>query len=203
MAKYLPQGYIDCALGIERAADPDPYSITFGCEIQAPPWTQDNNDDLYDRLCSVLGPGLWDEEKLVSLRSKVGSDGEGPLFETTGAFPGLRSNEPPAPNTAILVSKSTGRGGRYNRGRMFFPSCNANSVLPNGTLSPGEVTFFQNIFDQMLEVCQGVVGSPPVNVSDMVLVHSPRSGDATPTPSAVTVLTVENMVATQRRRLRS
>lgn len=203
MAKYLPPGYIDCALGIDRGTDPDPYSITFGCEIDTPPWSQDDNDDLFDRITIVLDGALWDGSDLVSLRTKVGSDGEGPLFESTGTVPGVRADDPPAPNTALLVRKVTGLGGRYNRGRMFWPSLNADSIDTSGGVSAGEVSFHQALFDDFLEVCQGVTGTPPVNVSDMVLIHSPRSGEATPTPSAVTALIVEDMVATQRRRLRS
>lgn len=203
MAKYLPQGYIDCALGIQRDDDPDPYSITFGAEIETPPWTQQNNDDLYDRLTVAMQGILNDHSTFTNLTTKVGSDGEGPLIESTGLVAGLRNVASSAPNVSILVRKSTGLGGRYNRGRNYWPSFDRTFVLSNGTVSPGEVTLLQAGFDAMLEVLGGAVGTPPVNLTNMSLIHSPRAAEATPTPTPITALIVENLVATQRRRLRN
>jgi hypothetical protein len=203
MAKYLPPGYLDCALGIQRDDDPDPYSITFGAEIDTTPWTQANNDELATSCTNVLLAILSDASQFTSLSTKVGSDGEGPIFESTIDEVGLRSGDLGTPNTASLWRKNTGLGGRHNRGRWYWPSVPQSNMTASGIMTQGETDFEQDFAGYFLDVLQGTDGSNPTNTSNLVLIHSPRSGEATPTPTAVTTFVVQRLLATQRRRLRS
>lgn len=202
MAKYLPPGYIDCTLVMSRDTDPDPYSITFGVEIKTPPWTQSDNDDLADAVRDALSTITSNQTTMLRFTSKVGSDGEGPIIESTINQDGTRVGALAVQNTAILVRKITGLGGRYNRGRFYFPDVIESNVLQNGEVEASERATLQPNFNTLLDVCRGVGAGVGLNTSNMVLIHNPRPGEATPTPTPVSSLLVDQFAATQRRRLR-
>lgn len=202
MPKYLPAGYIDCTLVLSRDTDPDPYSITWGCEIRTPPWSQEDNDNLaqaaYDALSSITS----NQTTFERLSCKVGSDGEGPIFESPILQDGTRVGALAVQNTAVLVRKITGLGGRYNRGRFYFPDVIESNVLQNGELEASERATLRPNFESLLAACRGEAPYAEVNCSDMVLIHNPRPGENTPTPTRVQSVLVDQFVATQRRRLR-
>jgi hypothetical protein len=106
------------------------------------------------------------------------------------------------PNVALLVKKATAFGGRRNRGRMFLPWClDGTSINEGGTVAPAGVTAIQALVNAWLADLTAVnvpmiianrvfnTPLPPHHVVDIDAGH------------VVTSLTVENLVATQRRRL--
>lgn len=106
---------------------------------------------------------------------------------TTGALP----------STAVLVRKATGFIGKQNRGRMYVPGLLTDAqVDEGGVITSSEVTGLQGAFT-------GFLADLDTLDIPMVIIHkAPKSGGEPSAPTGVTSLTVEPIVATQRRRLR-
>lgn len=99
-----------------------------------------------------------------------------------------------SPNTAVLVSKVTGVGGRRNKGRMFLPGLLANSdVGETGLLGGAQLTAIQADVNDWFDVLE-------TNATPMYILHNDPPVGVTPT--LVSALTVEPLAATQRRRMR-
>jgi len=94
-------------------------------------------------------------------------------------------------NGALLVRKSTALGGRSNRGRYYIPwSLQESDVSDVGTIAGGTQSDWQDLQDDFLASL--VAADVP-----MQLLHS-GAGD----PATVVSLSVQGVIATQRRRLR-
>lgn len=121
-------------------------------------------------------------------------DDAGPL---TAEFPGLvdgsRAGQAITPNVAMLIRKVTASGGRRNRGRIFTPP---TYVLESEVDIAGLIN----------ATPRGVLGTMWNGVrTDMATAGFPWvifHGAAPFTPTPVTNLVTDSIVATQRRRLR-
>lgn len=105
-------------------------------------------------------------------------------------------NVTPLPsNCAYLVRKSTGQGGRRNRGRMFLPpfmDIEAN-VSPTGSILGSFVALQARLDTFYNNLTTDVDGDALVPV----LFHSDGSS-----PTVITGLALQNIIATQRTRMR-
>jgi hypothetical protein len=104
------------------------------------------------------------------------------------------AGEFPPPNCSLLVRKNTGRAGRKERGRMYWPlfSILDADVDDTGIIDPtvlGVITGNIADFKEQLDL------SPFVD--DIVLLH-----ESAETPTVVISWGVESLLGTQRRRLR-
>jgi hypothetical protein len=120
-------------------------------------------------------------------------DESGPLFyELAVNSLGTAVGETPPPNVTLLVRKGTALGGRKNRGRIFAPAAliSESQIDKTGVVDPTYQGIVQDYWDNFLEA----MGASDV---PMVLLHSTPG-----LPTPVSSVTLENMVATQRRRLR-
>jgi len=109
--------------------------------------------------------------------------------QSAGSNPG---NSAPS-NTAWLVTKTPGVGGRRKRGRMFIPGIPEGDVDPGGFIVPGRVEDLQDQFDTISEA---LAEPSPIANWDLCVIHS--NG----THSVFDTFQVEGQVATQRRRMR-
>lgn len=105
--------------------------------------------------------------------------------------PGTQGGDAISPQVALLVSKTSGLAGRSNRGRMYIPGQSESNVDGAGTVLSTFRTTAQGAMDTFL-------GDLDTLETPMVILHN----DPADTPTVVTALTVQNKVATQRRRLR-
>ena len=97
------------------------------------------------------------------------------------------------PNTALLVRKLTGLGGRRNRGRMFIPGVPNTNVTSAGAIGGATLPTYQTAIDAARTA---VVAT--AEVTAVALFH-----DSAPfAPTTITTLEAQALVATQRRRLR-
>lgn len=97
------------------------------------------------------------------------------------------------PNCSFLVTKRSTAGGRRGRGRMFLPPIMMGETLVNEAGAVQDSTnleIYQGYWDDALAAVQAS-DFPPV------LLHTDGS-----TPSPITALTIQRLIATQRRRLR-
>jgi len=119
--------------------------------------------------------------------------GDIPISSTDAARTGGDPDAPVPQNTAVLVQKLSGLGGRRNRGRFYVPGISVldigNTGIINGTPLAAWGTAVNNF---LLGIESGSF------MDSAVIFHS----SAPLTPTVVTDLNVDPVVATQRRRLR-
>lgn len=96
------------------------------------------------------------------------------------------------PNCSWLVKKSTGLGGRNNRGRMYWPPSplNETNVDSAGNINGTLVGILQGRMDNLLDFMSAAT-------FELFLFHSVAFA-----PTQITGFSVESQIATQRRRLR-
>lgn len=118
-----------------------------------------------------------------------------PLLLTSAVFSAgtMAQNSLPA-NVAVLVTKITAKGGRRNRGRLYFPwLLTSTPVNEAGIISSSSVTVIQTALN-------GFMTGLGTNSTPMVINHS-LGKSAVPSATPVTALIVSNLIGTQRRRL--
>ncbi len=101
-------------------------------------------------------------------------------------------------NTAYLVKKLTGLGGKTNQGRFFLPGVPASIVDAAGKIPQENLNGVQGVVNAYFNAVNA-----PVNVIRFVLLHGTRA-TAVPggPPTTVNGLALQNQVATQRQRMR-
>jgi hypothetical protein len=131
-----------------------------------------------------------------AVRVSLGTDGTGDLVYvlTTTVNGGASITNALPPNCAVLIHKSTARGGRRGRGRMYLPwtvlEANVDEV---GVLTSTVITS-HNAAVSSWQAALSSGGNP------LVLLHAPGK-TATPAPDPVTSMSCDRLIATQRRRL--
>lgn len=113
----------------------------------------------------------------------------------------------PPPQVAVLVKKLTPFGGKRNRGRLYMPFwVTSGAVSENGTITGGDVTTKQtrmaSFLAGMADISIGGIALVMV-IANKTINHAvtPPAVTAITTGPDVTALSVESLVATQRRRL--
>ncbi len=124
---------------------------------------------------------------------------------TGAAVAGTYANAMPPSQVAVLVKKGSGLGGRKNRGRTYFPWFIAESDVDNvGHITGGVVTTLQALMTGFIGDMGATYGTPMV-ISNKTLAIDIVTGKPYVTAITrgplVTSYTVEDIVATQRRRL--
>lgn len=124
------------------------------------------------------------------------------LGEKVGTSTGTLSGQLYAANSAALVRKSTGRAGRKHRGRFYLPWCLLETAVDEKGMFTGAswtalntacTSFFNHI----------KTGSAPATAgADMFILHDDLAKPPIPPPTEITALVLDNMIATQRRRMR-
>lgn len=203
MPLVIPTGFAQASIQIRMDGDPDPWYITHGVDVSAA-----GGD--YSEVASTIA-GAWTENILAQLPTsartsgiqlQVGQDGPDNL---TLFFPkdipgGSTGNKLPQ-NCAALVTKVTERPGRTGKGRVFIPSLlNETDVSNIGVISPSTLTGLQGDLDAVLAFL--ATPEPGFDVpAPMVLLHNAAVPGGT-TPTIVSGLQIQAVIATQRRRLR-
>lgn len=108
---------------------------------------------------------------------------------------GGASHPPATPNVAFLLRKRTGAGGRANRGRMYMPGVSEQDVDGVGKVVPSKLTEWANAL-QAWGIERNTLHFRPY------VLHSPNKLGITPPPTLITIIGCDDVVATQRRRLR-
>jgi hypothetical protein len=187
----IPAGYAQVGIPMRHDGLSHVAFVTFGVQDQVPsanptelaetiwtPWN-DNMVPITDTNVSV-GP--------VHVQVNYGAgtlSGDG----TSTAVGGSADNRPP-PQVCWLGSKHSLEPGRSGRGRMYMPfSVTDDSVDEVGVISGGTVDSFQAAVDALISDLSAAE-------VPMVILHN-----AAGTPAPVVSITVQSLVATQRRRV--
>jgi len=164
-------------------------------------------------VLAALADGWWSTNVLpqqsykvsmLGTHVKVGPDDTGPFADFSDPGVGGLASEAESSQVSIIAQKVTGVGGRWNRGRMYIPGAASAFVNDGGVLDGSYLTdwggamgdFLANIADDSYVM---VVLHSLYSTHNKVKVPNPHLASA---PAAVTAITVESVVATQRRRLR-
>lgn len=138
---------------------------------------------------------LGDDFTLTTIEVKFGPVPGGSEFELAVNKIGDRSTTSlSSPASCVLVRKGSALSGRQNRGRMYLPGMLIDAdILDNGGVGSSRVTALQTVFTTFLADLIATTA-----VVEMVILHT----DPLLTPTVVNTLTVDAMIASQRRRLR-
>jgi len=191
---FIPSGYGEATLEI-RGGPSDPINIVFGYEFgiinQTP---NENAQNCYESFFG--GSNIWSRMvgPLVGTKCTVNENhsgttltGEYALTTPTGS-PGLLALPP---NNAVLIRKVTSQGGRQGTGRMYVPGQIETEVDSLGLIGAASLANVQ-------AGATGMHGDLEANAIPMYLLHAV----AGPSPVLVTALSVQPLIATQRRRIR-
>lgn len=188
----VPVGFGEVTARINLTGDPEEMNVVFGFEVESAPWSQSKTDTLSGTIATYFKPLLASTATFQGIRCKIGNDGGPLLFESvSGAGVGTSSTNCLPQNCAWLVRKSTGLGGRANMGRMFIPGVPEAATNNAGVIDSTALTSAQTGMNSFLSELD-------TEGSRMVLLHSSSLN----TPDTVVALIVDDVIATQRRRLR-
>jgi hypothetical protein len=192
----IPVGSCEVWFGYRTTGDPDLMYTHLAYDLtDAPDQTSvDAGFAQFNTLFRVQVNSDWTLEGHFIL---VGSDPGTVRWDYGGAAVAGNSGLATVPqNTAWLVKKISGLGGRRNRGRMYFPGVSESVVDNKGELTSGQITALNTLVGSLK--VGGSVHTAFGFLGQMQILHETGSQ----TPTEVTDLVVQKVVATQRRRLR-
>jgi hypothetical protein len=202
MALIIPPGYAHVLVPFQHAQLARAAVITWGIDVDAAggDYVQVAND----MVEAAMAPWFQHIDNQVTVGPatlRVGQDGGDPLsVEGSYSEAGDESAAMSPPNTALLVKKQTGTGGRRGRGRLYMPwTVQEGATNDVGIIDPTSLAARQTSADVMLaELATPVVGQYS---TPMVLLHDSSGAGTEPAPSVVTALVCDALIANQRRRL--
>lgn len=138
-----------------------------------------------------IRPHATNQTTMSGILVKCGPNDTGASGEQVYGSTGLKIAGDVMPNVALLVKKNTLLGGRKGRGRFYWPILGEVNIDNGGYIVDGFRQEMQDAFDSFLQA----LADPQ---HGMFLLHN----DVGVAPSRVTKLSVDGLIATQRRRLR-
>lgn len=203
MPTVIPVGYAQAVLSFSYSTDVEPMAVTFGVKVDpllTPPEANQiagainaQWDATVQPLVSVDVTHLhtdvrWQFDALPA----PPVEGTNPSGTVGGAAGALIPQ-----NTAYLVHKRTSVAGRSGRGRLYIPGVQEGNVSTVGRVADATVSAWNVALQTFLEDVK-VTGI----IDELVILHSTPGAYALDTPAVITSLTMDPVVATQRRRLR-
>lgn len=186
----IPTGYAHIQHRFTGSGLPRGAAVTYGIKLNGGSWDPGDAGLLHGHFADDIMPFLTNDVTLTETLMKAGPNEDGPFTVFSDPTVGGIDATSFPPNTAILVEKRTALGGRKNRGRMYLPGVSEGlyddagdmGATSAGTWNTRLATWLASIESEVLQ---------------MVILHNDSS-----TPTVVTSLQVDQVAATQRRRLR-
>lgn len=190
----IPNGAAQVNLKFTGAAVPRGAQCTFGVvgtEVDDP-------EEIATLVSAAVGTSALignctPQLTMSSILVKMGPNETGPMAEIATNAIGGAAGEAVPPNTAVLFRKQTVQGGRRGSGRLFLPA------IPEAAVSAGGM-ITQQYTQDLGTAAQKLLDELADHMIPMLLLHSTEGIGSL--PLAVTKLSVQSKVATQRRRLR-
>lgn len=210
MSKVYLDGYVEAWVGFSLTGDPEVMYSAIGL-VNTVDWTYTNfgvsaaNDILtacYDNLSPFVPSAYTLNQSFILVgRGQNATDDIPPLkYSATiapvaGTHAGATDSLPQ--NNAWLVRKNVTDG---KPGRMFIPGVDETKVSNTGTINNTEAGLRQSNLTQLQVDLEAVVVNGATGVVAMMSKNrAPLVGYS---PKEITNLTLDNVIATQRRRLR-
>lgn len=204
MALLIPVGFAHAVYEFRLTDDPEPIVTTMGHDltgVSGGDYTEVANR-LFNAFFDSFETTINNAYALTGVSLYVGQDGGPPaVFESTEAeAPFTLTGNALPQNCAVLMRKRTSLAGRRGRGRCYIPGILEASVDSKGLIAPASVDAWQASADQWMDWLDGTepgsVAYPPV-----VLHRSEGIGEEPP-PTPVLLFQIDEILATQRQRLR-
>lgn len=201
MPLVIPPGFAQVGIEFRNTGDPDPWYITFGIDVSAAAsaW-----EEVAISISSGWGNFLLEEmstdTSLTGVQLRIGQDGGSPLtLFFPFNYPGSATGQKLPQNCALLVTKVTSLPGRVGKGRFFVPNILSDGSVNNvGVIQTTDLAALQGLMDTFYSWV--VVGDPAPPLPIVLLHNNTAPGD--PPPTVVDRLLLNQVIATQRRRLR-
>lgn len=191
---------------------PDPGELVIPAGFVQMSFIHQQNDTLRPGICT-LGAATTDLDALSDIADGWGttlldevnnswtyvqfkaSIQEGEIFSKDEGVAGAGGGSGLVPNTAYLFRKQTAFAGRGQRGRLYLPGCDETSVDADGRVTEGKQGGLQTAMNAFLAIMGGLDVEP-------TLLHTQPEEGSPLDPTPINAITVQPLVATQRRRLR-
>lgn len=190
-------GFAQCNYQLMQTGLTRPAYITFGVDPSG-----GDAQTVADSVHGAFGASgslktLFDNSvTMTGVRVALGTDGTGDLVyvkSTSDAGGGGALTTLP-PNCAVLMHKTTGIGGRRGRGRMYLPWTVGEGSVDEAGVITGSIITSHNAACLAWRLALTAAGVP------LVLMHA-EGKTAKPEPTAVTSMSCDARIATQRRRI--
>lgn len=189
----IPIGYAEVVSEFNVPGNSGPALVVFGLANPTDKTAQALADSVWTAWTQANGllTNLSNVTALIRTRAIYNDAGVEMYGEHTGSVAGAAAGAPLPPNCAYLASKRTGLVGRANQGRMYIPGCTEAEVGNDGIVTPAFIATMQtDLSDFIADLITD--GNP------MVILHSTVG----PSPTDVNALSMNQKIATQRRRMR-
>lgn len=194
MSLTIPPGFAEARVFWSLDGDPDDHSVSFGVDATAGATAAGIASDIQGAF--TTWQAQWGSAYTLQGTDVVFNDGgvERTGTDRTPFNSGAAAANLPQ-NVALLVQKGTGLVGRKNRGRFYFPPGRLAEVdvSSSGVIDAADVTVIQGELNTLrTNIIAGA------NIDGVVVLHT----NPADTPTPVLSFNLDNVVATQRRRLR-
>jgi hypothetical protein len=202
MALVIPVGSGQVLHSLKLLGDPEPMAVTYGIRVEP-----DVGFDLNTMVAALktafdttikaqLSTAITHVQ--TELRFRLDPEPAGlnvavSSSNTTGSEAGATLPQ----NSAYLVHKRTTTGGKGGRGRLYFPGVFEAAADTVGAVTAAEQAEWNTALGNWRTAIAAVTA-----VEGMVLFHDSAGAHADEPPYLVTSLTLDPIIATQRRRLR-
>lgn len=189
----IPDGYAEVVSEFNVPGNSGPALVVFGVVGAAAADATAIADQVWTTWTQANGllTNLSNVTALIRTRAILNDSGVLTYGEHTGSVAGGAAGAPLPPNCAYLASKRSGLVGRANQGRMYIPGCTEAEVGNDGIVTPAFITTMQtDLTDFIADLTTAAM--PMVILHDTVGV----------VPVPVTTLSMNQKIATQRRRMR-
>jgi hypothetical protein len=196
---FIPAGFAQVSYEFTGTTVPTGAAVTFGVEVLDDQTVFEVADGAAGAWDAFLADEFSENLTLSNIHVKMGPNDTGPIIDLGHAQSGAFIATAVSPAVALLVRKNTDLGGRHNRGRLYHPGWTETRVGADGVIPEASLTEAQGTFDNWYASLGEDHGIP------MVLLHAERDKFGNPQeldPTAVTGVSVESTVGTQRRRQR-
>lgn len=202
MAQVIPADFVGVQLLLRHVSASHQAEITYGLDVTSYTGTMASLADravtdfhstfgTYMDAGVIIGPGL------------ISVGGGSPPYlrvDGTATEEGEITGETMPSNVALLVRKASVQAGRGGRGRIFIPWILRDDQVDDvGNIEGTALTNLQTAASDWYDAISDIGG--PTGATPPVILHDSGASTAADDPALITTLSVDPLVATQRRRL--
>lgn len=203
MPLIIPVGFGQAVYELRLTGDSEPMVVTMGHSLEnAGGDFQECADDLHLIFGANVMPALTNDYTFTGVTLYVGQDGGPPLVVTSvnSDVPGAGSASGLPQNCAMLWRKRTDLAGRRGRGRIYLPGLEEGLVNEAGIIESVALAAFQAQADAWYAALNDdLISTGPYTP---VVLHRSEGIGVEPPPTVITLFEVDELIATQRGRLR-
>lgn len=155
MAFPIPDGYVECQVGIESTINTHVSSISWITPVVSLTLEFLQIRDTVAAALPDIFQDICEDFTATTLRLTENGDDPGSTVSVEVGFgvpiAGGNGTECMAPQAALVLRKFTGVLGRHGRGRFFLPGVNETDITPGGAIDPTKIDDYNNHAATFLE----------------------------------------------------